>query len=291
MGTLALYDTDTFNEDMMQMSLANGAEKYSDWQGHSGGAEMFARLTLVIAMREYLVREQDTDPKKLTSLDAVYNEYLSVREYNAHADEYILRDLRQSAFRYTIGTKLREFAVRHHASGLTTAEVITLVLESPQGDGLTPLRDYVHYFPSMRQDIRDYLSTQLNYLKRGQSRFPEKYNDLWQLARETHLKEIQHIPLTHVTEQVQAMQQHYEKLKDAFDALPPDPEQTRERERLTNAMNKTMSGIYQMTRDPAFPKPQTLEHRQTQTPTERGSSDASPLPRSVAITTDAGETD
>ena len=272
--TLSVYNQDTFNADMMQLALAEGAEKYSNWQEHQQGADVFARLTLLIAMRAFLIDEKDVNPDTLTSLDAVNKAYLSVREYNANADDYIRRELRRSAFRYTISSKLREFAVRHHAAGLTTAEVISLVLDAPQGEGLTPLRDYVRYFPTMKQAIRDYLSTQLNYLKRGQPRFPEKYNDLWQQARETHLQEIQHIPLTHVTEQVQAMQQHYQKLLDAFNALPPDPEYTRERERLTNAMNKTMSGIYQMTRDPAYPKPHTLDQRQTQTVSIEGATDA-----------------
>ena len=268
MGTLAVYNPDTYNEDMMTLALGEGAEKYRDWQNHQNGADMFARLTLIIAMRDYLTNEREVKEETLTSPNAVNKAYISVHRHDANADDYILRDLRQSVFRYTIGSNLREFAVRHHAAGLTTAEVISLVLDAPQGAGLTPLRDYVRYFPSMRQAIRDYLSTQLNYLKRGQPRFPQKYNDLWQTARETHLHEIQHIPLTHVTEQVAAMQQHYQKLLDAFDALPDSHEYTRERERLTNAMNKTMNGIYQMTRDPAFEKPHTLETRQTQTPIE-----------------------
>ena len=288
MTTLARYNADTFNADQMNLSLAEGAEKYSKWQKHQSGAHNFARMTLLIAAREVLVGEMDVKEEALTSVGEVQEKYyhLKARQpYNPNQprwqwdqetrDLYLLRALKRSAFRYTIGSNLREFAVRHHAAGLTTASVISLVLDAPEGEGLTPLRDYVQFFPSMRQAIRDYLSTQLNYLKRGQPRFPEKYIDLWQLARETHLQEIQHIPLTHVTEQVAALQQHYNKLKDAFDALPDSHEYTRERERLTNAMNKTMSGIYQITRDPAYPKPQTLDHRQTQTPIE----------------TDAGDTD
>ena len=254
MGTLAVYNQDTFNTDIDKMSLADGARKYRDWQDHESGADMFARLTLLTAMREYLRNETDGNSDTLMSGDAIHENYLKESKYDANADAYISATLKRSAFRYTIGTKLREFAVRHHAAGLTTAEVISLVLDAPQGEGLTPLRDYVRYFPMMKQAVRDYLSTQLNYLKRGQPRFPQKYNALWQQAREEHLHEVAHIPVTHVTEQVQAMQQHYDKLKDAFDALPPDPEYTRECERLTNAMNKTMSGIYQMTSDPAYPK-------------------------------------
>lgn len=230
------------------------------------------------AMQAFLRDEKSINPETFTSPDEVYEKYTAVGKHDEWDMErrnlYILRLLKESAFRYTIGGNLREFAVRHHASGLTTAEVISLVLDAHEGKGLTPLRDYIHYFPSMKQAVRDYLSTQLNYLKRGQPRFPEKYNDLWQLARSEHLREIQHIPLTHVTEQVHALQQHYQKLLDAFNALPADPEYTRERERITNAMNKTMSGIYQMTRDPAFPKPQMLEHTPTRTLIETETSDA-----------------
>ena len=281
MSTLALYDAETFNADQMHLALPQGAKKYSDWQEYENGADRFARLTLIIAMRAFLEDEKSVKPETLTSADDVYEKYTDVGQWDQwdmkQRNSYILRLLKHNAFRYTIGNNLREFAVRHHASGLTTAEVITLILDAPQGAGLTPLRDYVHYFPSMRQAIRDYLSTQLNYLKRGQPRFPQKYNDLWQEARAEHLNEIQHIPLTHVTEQVAAMQQHYDKLLDAFNALPATPEYTRERERLTNAMNKTMSGIYQMTRDPAFPKPHALEHTPTQTP--------------LAATTSKGETE
>ena len=261
MAALAVYDPDNFAADQIELSLSQAGEKYSDWQHHQDGARAFAHMTLAIAMQEFLYTEKDVARGTLTSVDEVIDKYHSVSKWDDWNQErrnsYILRDLKSSCFQYIIGSNLREFAVRHHACGLTTAEVISLVLDKPQGEGLTPLRYYADHYPTMQQTCRDYLSTQLNYLKRGQARFPKKYNDLWEAARAEHLQEIQHLPLTHVTEQVEAMLQHYEKLKDAFDALPPVPEYTRERERLTNAMMKTMSAIYMMTRDPAYPKPQT----------------------------------
>ena len=270
MAALVAYDPDDFEADQMELSLSQASEKYFDWQHHEDGAHDFACVTVVIAIREFLYAKKDVQSETLTSVDEVINKYHSVSKSDnwdqKRRNSYILRNLKSSCFQYTIGSNLREFAVRHHACGLTTAEVISLVLGAPQGEGLTPLRYYTDYYSTMRQTCRDYLSTQLNYLKRGQARFPKKYNDLWQTARAEHLQEIQHLPLTHVTEQVEAMHQHYQKLKDAFDALPPAPEYTRERERLTNAMMKTMSGIYMMTRDPAYPKPQTrpLESSETQ---------------------------
>ena len=261
MTALVAYDPDNVAADQIELSLSQAGEKYSDWQQHQDGARAFAHMTLVIAMQEFLYTKKNVERGTLTSRDEVIDKYDSVSrrdDWNMERrNSYILWNLKSSCFQYTIGSDLREFAVRHHACGLTTAEVISLVLDKPQGEGLTPLRYYADYYPTMRQTCRDYLSTQLNYLKRGQVRFPKKYNDLWDAARAEHLQEIQQLPLTHVTEQVEAMQQHYEKLKDAFDALPPAPEYTRERERLTNAMMKTMSAIYMMTRDPAYPKPQT----------------------------------
>ena len=255
----ATYDPDILEADKMTLSVSKASEKYDNWEHHRDGAEQFAHLTCLIGIRLWLCDEREIDPETFRDTSDVIEKYNSL--YKWHAEEsaaHILQKLKQNAFRDTIGNTLREFAVRHHACGLTTAEVISLVLDAPEGEGLTPLRYYTQYFPQMRQPIRDYLSTQLNYLKLGQPRFPEKYLDLWHTARAAHHEAIQHMPLTHVSEQVAAMQQHYQKLLDAFNALPPDPQYTRERERLTNAMTKTMSGIYQMTRDPAYPKPDTL---------------------------------
>lgn len=255
MSTLPVYDQDTVSKDELILSLADGAKKYSDWQAHENGAEIFARLTLIIAMREFLCVEKEMQREALTSVNEISNEYNSVSKWDnwdmERRNSYILRNLCSLCFRYTIGSDLREFAVRHHACGLTTAAMISLVFDAPQAAGLTPLRYYINYLSTMRQPCRDYLSTQLNYLKVGQPRFPKKYLDLWQTARAEHIQHIQHIPLTHISEQIAAMQQHYQKLLDAFDALPPDPEYTRERERLTNAMTKTLSGIHLMTRDPS----------------------------------------
>lgn len=254
MSNLLVYDEDTVSEDQMNLSLSEGGKKYSDWQAHEEGADAFARLTLVIAMREFLCDKKKMPPEALTSPERIEKGFNSVSKLNNWDMEerisYIIGRLKSLCFRYTIGSDLREFAVAHHACGLTTAAVISLVFDAPEGEGLTPLRDYINYLSTMRQSCRDYLSTQLNYLKIGQPRFPKKYLDLWQTARAEHIQNIQHIPLTDISEQVAAMQQHYQKLRDAFDALPPDPEYTRERERLTNAMTKTMSGIHLMTRDP-----------------------------------------
>ena len=268
MSKLPVYDEYTFSEDQMNLSLSEGGKKYSDWQARENGANTFACLTLGIAMRDFLTRVMSVPRDSLTSFQEVTGRYYAVETRNplnhvqptwewkrSERDLSLLPELKRSVFRYTIGSDLREFAVRHHACGLTTAAVISLVFDAPEDKGLTPLWNYVHYFPVMKQACRDYLSTQLNYLKVGHPRFPKKYLDLWQTARAEHIQHIQHIPLTHISEQIAAMQQHYAKLLDAFDALPPDAEYTRERERLTNAMTKTMSGLYALTRDPSLPKP------------------------------------
>lgn len=272
MSSLSVYNNESFIADQMNMSLSEAGEKYSNWQDYEFGAVNFARMTTIIAMREFLITELSVKPENLTSHEHVTEQYYELREEDlfserkqptwewdqSERDLYILRALKRSVFRHTIKSNLRAFAVEHHACGLKTAEIISLLFSAPEHSHLTPLWHYVNHFQVMTQSCRDYLSTQLNYLKPGHPRFPKKYQHLYETARTEHLKELQHLPLTDIREQVAAMQQHYLKLREAYDHLPDSPEFTRERERLTNAMNKTMSGIYQMTRDPTYPKSPTL---------------------------------
>lgn len=275
MSNLSVYNNENFIADQMNLSLCEAGEKYTHWQDHEFGAVNFARMTVIIAMREFLIDELSVKPETLTSSEQVTKQFYDLREEDPFSDTeqpaweydpsqrdlYLLRALKSTVFRHTIKSHLREFAVKHHACGLKTADIISLLFSAPEHSHLTPLRHYVDHFPVMKQSCRDYLSTQLNYLKRGHPRFPKKYSQLWQTARTEHLQELQHLPLTHIHEQVAALQEHYLKLRQAYDQLPEHPEYTRDRERLTNAMNRTMSGIYQMTRDPAYPKPHTLESK------------------------------
>ena len=41
MSTLARYDVNTYKADMKQIPLIEGAKKYSDWQEHQDGADVF----------------------------------------------------------------------------------------------------------------------------------------------------------------------------------------------------------------------------------------------------------
>ena len=61
MAALAVYDSDNFAADQIELSLSQAGEKYSDWQQHQDGARAFAHMTLVIAMREFLYTEKDVE--------------------------------------------------------------------------------------------------------------------------------------------------------------------------------------------------------------------------------------
>ena len=142
MTALAAYDPENFAVDQVELSLSEAGEKYSDWQHHQDGARAFARITLVIAMREFLYGKKNVPRGTLTSVDEITNTYHSVSTFDQWNQErrnsYILWNLKSSCFQYTIGSDLREFAVRHHACGLTTAEVISLVLDNPRAKGSRP---------------------------------------------------------------------------------------------------------------------------------------------------------
>ena len=254
MDTLVSYDPDELETDVLNLSLAEASRKYKNRDRHENGALIFGALTVAIAMRQ-LVIGRIGKQMEFDSQQAVYDAFNELRQRHASLDGSLLTLLRRECFGYGLSDELRVFTVQHHACGWTTSQVLDVILPVDAVEvELTPLQHYAKYY-EMRQSCRDYLSTQLNYLKRGNPRWPKKYDAVWDEARAEFLKNTHDIPLTHITEQMQALSAHHAKLLDAFDALPPDPKYTRERERLTNAMTKTLSGLYTLARDPSLPKP------------------------------------
>ena len=102
MTALAVYDSDNFAVDQIELSLSQAGEKYSDWQQHHDGTCAFARMTLVIAMREFLYTKKDVARGTLTSADEVIDKYHSVARWDDWHQErrtsYILWNLKSSCF-------------------------------------------------------------------------------------------------------------------------------------------------------------------------------------------------
>ena len=267
MDKLVSYDPDELKTDVLNLSLSKASRKYKNWDRHENGARIFGVLTVAIAMRQLII-ERIGKQIEFDSQQAVYDAFNELRQRHASLDKSLATLLRRECFGYGLSDELRVLTVEHHACGWTTSQVLDVILPVDAVEvELTPLQHYATYY-EMRQSCRDYLSTQLNYLKRGNPRWPKKYDAVWDEARAEFLKNTHDIPLTHITEQIQALSAHYAKLTDAYDALPPEPEYSKDRAVLTRAMTQTMSGLYALTRDPSLPKPSrvALENTESLTP-------------------------
>ena len=270
MDKLVPYDSDVLETDVLKLSLSEACRKYKNWEKHEDGARIFGELTLAIAMRQILNHKAKNHLNiegniSFTSSEEICKRFNRSLSMDSTLKESLATLLVRKSFGYGLSDELRVFTVQHHASGWTTSQVLDLILPV---DGarveLTPLEYYAMYY-GMRQRCRDYLSRQLNYLKRGNPRWPKKYDAVWDEARASFLENTHDIPLTHITEQVAALSAHYSKLTDAFDALPLEPEYSRDRAVLTRAMTQTMSGLYALTRDPTVAKPSRTALVDTQT--------------------------
>jgi len=96
--------------------------------------------------------------------------------------------------------------------------------------------------------LRRYLHPQLVYLKSSNPRFPKKYRGVWDDERERFQQALTSVPISTVVEQVQALSDHYEKLVDARDSVK-DP---KDLVSLSNAIVKTVAGLFRLTRDPVY---------------------------------------
>lgn len=141
---------------------------------------------------------------------------------------------------------LREVAVRGHARGMSTTAVINDLIFADED--LSPFSAWKHDNVCGMKYLRTYLHPQLVYLKASNPRFPKKYRAAWADERERYQQALTGIPMSTVVEQVQALSDHYEKLKAARDAA----EDPKDLVSLSNALVKTVAGLYAMTRDPVY---------------------------------------
>ncbi len=155
-------------------------------------------------------------------------------------------DLLYPYYRKCLLPSLREVAVRGHARGLSTTAVITDLIFSD--DDLSPFASWKFEDVCGMDRLRRYLHPQLVYLKSSNPRFPKKYRCVWDDERELFQQALTGIPMSTVVEQVQALSDHYEKLVEARDSAK-DP---RDLVSLSNAIVKTVAGLFTLTRDPVY---------------------------------------
>ena len=268
MSHLVSYDLDldALETDILELSLSEACEKYKNWAQHKGGACVFDYVTRGIARHEIVITEYPTFASS-ASFDEIIDKFNREYEYESKSMSRELGDLlRYTCFRYGLSPQLREFVVKHHASNWTTAQVIDLVLKPEVvGTELTPFSLYAEHY-GLRQRCRDYLSTQLNYLKKGNPRFPKKYEALWNETRAAYIVDIQEQPMIYPSERVAVLKEHLDKLRDKYDALPPDHEYSRDYLNLTRAITLTTREIDALTGNLAIPIPRAPALNSGETP-------------------------
>ena len=229
--------------------------------------EQLSKLMLVIGYRRCLV-DEDKIPsceyhpsKDIQYIDADYEKICA--DFDAYYKDK-MRDLFGEQFSFEedcrlwmdsllypfypkcLTDSLREVAVRGHARGMSTTAVINdLIFEDKD---LSPFAVWKHDNICGAKYLREYLHPQLVYLKASNPRFPKKYRAAWADERERFTQALTGIPMSTAVEQVQALSDHYAKLVEAYDAA----EDVKDKVSLSNAIVKTVAGLYAVTRDPVY---------------------------------------
>lgn len=241
-------------------------ERLAGWQSERKGADVMSRAAYTISLKEALENDHPANLKfEVNDTTAMLAEYTRIVN---HTEGFSNKCIWRVTFRNSIAYRikkwfpmfltadLREYAVRLHARGNSTSNVVKHLL-SPASE----IPNVFYYLNGLASDfekhILDWLIPRLAYLKIGASSFPKKYMTLWQEEREAYLDEIKSMPLTETVEQVHALSDLYTRLDDAFNSSETD----RGKAQIAASMVKTMSGIYTLTRDPRFIKSITGDRR------------------------------
>lgn len=150
--------------------------------------------------------------------------------------ESAIRQELRMCVRHFISDSHREFVVRCHARGLSTADAVwELMLEDE-------IMHRLAYDDALgRQDLKEILIHRLSYLKPGTARWPEgKYGELWRETREQHRQEVSDIPFTSVAEQIAALARHADRINSE---LETKTHSAKELQLLTNSLTKTMESL------------------------------------------------
>ncbi|MDE0315404.1 MAG: hypothetical protein OXM61_10915 [Candidatus Poribacteria bacterium] len=106
----------------------------------------------------------------------------------------------------------REFIVCRHAEGdLSASAVIKLIEQDPTFNRLAQVRELD------LQVLKGVLVHRLSYLKKCNSRFPKKYEQIWRDARERHKFALDDTPLSPRLEQIALVSKHLQQLDYTLD--------------------------------------------------------------------------
>ena len=130
----------------------------------------------------------------------------------------------------------REFIVRCHARGLSTAEAVWTLVQEDRTLSRLAQTDVMG-----SSTLRRELVTRLAYLKPGTARWPErKYGALWREAREQHKRDIRDSPLASPIEQSALLARHVDYINEMLDH---HNHSVKDVQALTDSLIKTVTAL------------------------------------------------
>ena len=195
-------------------------------------------LSAMFSGRE-LVEEIIKNAQKYTAQKLGHSIDFGLSEADSHTLETIRKItsgiLQRTVPRFISNTH-REFIVRCHARGISTAKAVSEVINEDDTLALLAQPDAVG-LKALKSD----LVSRLAYLKPGAVRWPEKkYGAIWREEREQHKAEVQDIPFTSPAEQALLLAKHVGRVNDMLDQ---NEHSATDWQVLTNSLIKTLDSL------------------------------------------------
>ncbi|MXZ44678.1 MAG: hypothetical protein F4Z01_06875 [Gammaproteobacteria bacterium] len=145
---------------------------------------------------------------------------------------------------FFLSDKQREFIVRQHALGLTTADAAWRLINQDDVINRLAQQDALG-----TKELKETLIQRLSYLKPTSSRWSEKkYGAVWTQAREQYKQAIADIPLSSQVEQVALLTKHVDRMDKMIDSqLDKQNLDWKDFIALSNSLVKTVVSLNQMT--------------------------------------------
>ncbi len=139
-----------------------------------------------------------------------------------------------------ISDEHRNFVVRRHARGITTAEAVQELMEENATMGRFAQDDALG-----EKQLRETLTHRMSYLKPGTARWPEKkYGTVWREEREKYKHAIVNLPFTSEVEQIALLAKHAVHINSV---LGKNEYTVKDMEMLTNSLTKTLGTLQKLT--------------------------------------------
>ena len=130
----------------------------------------------------------------------------------------------------------REFIVRSHAQGLSTADAVVELMITDKTINRLAREDAIGLLK-----LREMLIPRLAYLKPGSARWPEKkYGAVWRETREAYKQAMRDIPFTSQVEQVALLAKQADRINEALETGGHSVEDVQV---LTNSLVKTVESL------------------------------------------------